>query len=270
MNILDARDKKKLQKTYDNFIENSGMEELNEDLYFNFLRPDIIFEECLKEKYIHVENDGDYVLRWYADGKDLYIYFQWSHSTMDWFSNLDFPAKTYKDTATSWKAHRGFLRVWKTIREYIKDAILDEKIKNICICGYSHGAAIAFLAHEYVWFNRPDLREGHLASYVFGCPRVFYGRPHNNIEERWKNFYMFRNCNDIVTHAPPRVFGFRHLGNMIWIGDNKKLKKHQKLNCINAHYDDNYMNSLKDFYQNLIAIKKMPIWYYEGGYNDRD
>lgn len=260
MNILDARDAKKLNKTYDEFIENSGLNELCTSSMFEFFNPEIIFSDCLSKQYVHVENDGDYALSLYEHGESLYIFFQWSHSAMDWFSNLDFPAKTYKDTETPWKAHRGFLRVWKTIRDYIKVAILDEKVKNICICGYSHGAAIAFLAHEYVWFNRPDLRDGHLASFVFGCPRVFYGRPHDNIEERWKNFYMFRNCNDIVTHAPPRIFGFRHLGNMVWIGDSEKLKKHQKLNCINAHYDDNYMESLKAFRKLLIDCDKTPAF----------
>jgi hypothetical protein len=118
-------------------------------------------------------------------------------------------------------------------------------IKKIVIVGYSHGAAIATLCHEYVWFNRPDLRHD-LQGYGFGCPRCFWGWFMNKeLKERWENFHPVRNINDIVTHVPPRIFGFRHVNKVIKIGEKGKLAARKyKLKCIDAHMPKNYRYSL--------------------------
>ena len=175
--------------------------------------------------------------------------------TEDWKNNFDFAARPYKDMDTKWKAHRGFVRVWKSIEPYLKE-IHDPTIKKIIIVGYSHGAALAILAHEYVWFNRPDIREDCI-TYAFEAPRVFKGKLPKEIKERWANCFTFRVDNDIVTHVPPRVFGFRHVGNIVNIIPDKrntlnpgKLKKvpimgthtwvkHSVFDCVNAHWQDN-------------------------------
>lgn len=203
-----------------------------------------LFEKCLSANYIHVENDGDYALE--EDGETLYILFQCTNSKVDWKNNFDFPAIPYKDMGIKWRCHRGFLRVWKSIKDYIKESILNEKYKKIIVVGYSHGAAIATLCHEYVWFNRPDLRESGLEGYGFGCPKCYFGffGVKKSLKERWKNFYPIRNCGDIVTHMPPFIFGFRHV-NKVWKLKNKKQPlKHHFLRCVNAHYPDNILYSL--------------------------
>ena len=87
---------------------------------------------------------------------------------MDWKNNFDFPAKPYKDMEVNWSCHRGFLRVWKSIEPYLEEVINDMTISQIYIVGYSHGAAIASLCHEYVWYHRPDLRDNGLEGFGFG------------------------------------------------------------------------------------------------------
>ena len=131
-----------------------------------------LFNRCLNAKYKHVENDGDYALE--REGDSLYILFECSNGKVDWKNNFDFPAKPYKDMEITWSCHRGFLKVWKSIEPYIANAITDPTVKKITIVGYSHGAAIASLCHEYVWYNRPDLREGNLEGFGFGCPKVYW------------------------------------------------------------------------------------------------
>ena len=201
-----------------------------------------MFDRCVYIPYTHVENDGDYALE--KKDETLYIYFQCSYQKEDWKNNFDFPARPYNDMGIKWYAHRGFLRVWKSIKPYIKDAVADETVKKIFVIGYSHGAAIASLAHEYVWFNRPDLRENGLEGYGFGCPKVYWGFMKKELKERWKHFHPIRNCGDLVTHMPPAIFGFRHV-NKIYKLKNKELKtRHVLLDCINAHYPDNYEYSL--------------------------
>lgn len=203
-----------------------------------------LFRRCLTAKYSHTEEDGDYCVQ--REGDTLYILFQWTHSAKDWINNFNFPATPYQDMGVSWKCHRGFLKVWKAIKPYIEQDIKDPTVKQIYVVGYSHGAAIATLCHEYVWFNRPDLRESGLEGYGFGCPRCYWGfRVKKELRERWKHFHPVRNCNDIVTHVPPLLFGFVHVNNIL-ILKNKELKYRHKKNmkCIDSHYPDNYLYSL--------------------------
>lgn len=206
-----------------------------------------LFNRCLNAKYVHTENSGDYAIE--REGNTVYLLFQCSKGKEDWKNNFDFPSVPYKDMGIPWKCHRGFLRVWKSIEPYIADTVMDMSVKHFVIVGYSHGGAIATLCHEYVWFNRPDLRpdSSHYMSiegYGFGCPRVFFGRMKKELKERWLSFFPIRNINDIVAHVPPVLFGFRHVSSITKIGEKGKLNRHKKFDCVSAHYPDNYRMSL--------------------------
>ena len=183
-----------------------------------------------------MQNAGDY--RTERMGSTLYIYFQSSSGVTDWKNNLTFPAKAYKRMGrTVWFAHRGFLRVWKTLEKYLEHEIADRTLQNIVSVGYSHGAALAVLCHEYVWYHRPDLRE-RIEGYGFGCPRVLWGIPTPALDIRWAHFTVVRNINDIVTHVPPAVLGFWHVGTMLEIGSMGKYS------AVDAHRAENILAEL--------------------------
>lgn len=192
------------------------------------------FRECLsmEAKYIHVENGGDYFIE--RDNGTLRIFFEWSDGREDWKNNFDFPVKPYKSMERLWLCHRGFLRVWKSIKPYVATDILDPNTKAIEIVGYSHGAAIALLCYEYCVFHRPYV-EVHGVG--FGAPRVFWGYVPRSVKERFKNFKVVRNGNDIVTHAPPVLFGFHHVSEVLKIGQT---------NPVRDHYPENYLTHLED------------------------
>lgn len=191
-------------------------------------------KECLSAHYTHVENGGDfYAVR---EGDTLKLYFEWSDGKEDWLSNFDFPAKPYKRMKHIWFCHRGFLKVWKAIEPYVSADIMNPEIKRIEIVGYSHGAAIALLCYEYCIFNRPDV---FIEGAGFGCPRVFWGMVPKKVKERFKNFKVVRNGNDIVTHVPPVLFGFRHISEVVKIG------KGESRGLIKDHYDSEYLEHLK-------------------------
>ena len=197
-----------------------------------------LFDLCLNAEYTTVENSADYAI--FEKEGTLYISFQCSNGATDWKNNLDFPAKVYKDMDRTWFCHRGFLRVWKSIEPYIKNKIITTGCQKIVVVGYSHGAAIATLAHEYVWYWRNDLKN-NIVGYGFGCPRCFFG-PYipSKLKARWKNFHPVRNIDDIVTHLPPRLLGYKHVNKVIEIGEKGKYNK------VDAHRPENYLNELKN------------------------
>lgn len=195
-----------------------------------------LFQKCVSGKYTRVENSGDYYVE--RNGDSLYIYLEGSNGITDWKNNFNFPAKPYKRMGkTAWLAHRGFLRVWKSIEKYVEPYIKDETVKDITIVGYSHGAAIAVFCHEYAWYHRPDIR-GSITGYGFGCPRVFWGFKKKKVKQRWERFTVVRNINDIVTHVPPFLFGFSHVGTMVKIG------KRGTYSSIDAHKSENIIAEL--------------------------
>lgn len=197
-----------------------------------------LFNRCLRAKYIHTVEDGDYAIE--LDGDTLYLLFQWSHSHMDWVSNFDFPARAYKNGEDKWRVHRGFLRVWKAMRDDIErkvDEILAEKkIQKIMCVGYSHGAAISLLATEDMVYLHGD--KYTVNGYGFGCPRCVWGKLPEGVYARVMRFKAICHKQDIVTHLPPTVFGFRH-PNIL------RLKTQKKLNCVDAHRPENYLETLE-------------------------
>ncbi len=197
-----------------------------------------LFYECLDAEYKELENTANYALR--RKGDHLKIYFQHSRGATDWKNNLDFPAKPYRDMKDGWLAHRGFLGVWKVLEEAIAPAVEDKQIRRITAVGYSHGAAMALLCHEYIKFHRPDI-EKSIFSYGFGCPRVLWGLQSEKVKRRFHGFTIIRNIDDIVTHLPPAALGYRHVGKMTEIGEQGKYSP------IEAHFAENILKELKIF-----------------------
>lgn len=197
-----------------------------------------IFKTCITINYRHVENYADYA--YIREGDKLTIYFQQTKGNHDWLRNFQFPAKAYKNSDTTLYFHSGFLSVWKSLKPYISELITDKSIKEIIVAGYSHGAALATICFEYVWYNRPDIRD-NITGYGFGAPRVLSSIGlTEEIINRFNNFYIIRNHNDIVTHVPPKLFTYRHVNHIIEIGKN------QKYNCFDSHRDYAYIQALNE------------------------
>ena len=196
-----------------------------------------MFLRCIEAPYLHTENSADYFIE--RKGNEIFVYFESSNGAEDWKNNLDFPIAPYKNMEKGlWLAHRGFLRVWESIKDEISDILLDRSVKRITEVGYSHGAALATLCHEFVSFNRPDLYFSH-RGFGFGAPRVLWGIRTKTVEERFRGFTVIRNIDDVVTHLPPRILGFYHVGEMMEIG------KRGKYSATDAHRPENYIKELK-------------------------
>jgi hypothetical protein len=195
-------------------------------------------------KYETVGKDVNYQFQ--EDGKTLYIYFQGSSGATDWKANFTFPAKPYKDMEIPYRVHRGFLKCWKQVEDIIIGKIIEKdnngnyRFNRIITCGYSHGGALAAFCHECVWYYRQDIKD-NIWGFGFEAPRIYAGfKIKKTLCERWQHFIVFRNNTDIVTHVPPILFCFTHVGNIYNIGRQKDY------NCIKSHYPDKVLESLKE------------------------
>ncbi len=201
------------------------------------MRLSYLFEECLAAAYTRLGESVDYAIR--RQGSALYLYFESSNGAADWRSNLDFPAVAYKRHGkTVFLAHRGFLEAWRIAEPTIADAVLDPTLLSVTVVGFSHGAALGVLAHEYVWYHRADLRP-RLTGVGFGCPRVIFGGGARRLAERWEGFTVVRNIDDLVTHLPPTFLGYRHVGKLLEIGERGRYSR------IDAHRPENILCELR-------------------------
>ena len=193
-----------------------------------------LFVSCLEAEYKQVENGGSYA--YVRDGDALFLFFEKSNGAEDWINNVSYHAVSRGRDNDEWFCHEGFLRVFESILPYLERLIMSPSVRRIVTVGYSHGAALALLCQEFIWFSRPDISES-CEAFGFGCPRVVWGVvPHEG--ERWRNFYIIRNIDDIVTHLPPKALGYRHVGRLIEIG------KSGKYTDIDAHRSENYLVEL--------------------------
>ena len=187
------------------------------------------FIACLNAVYTHVENAASFAVE--RKGETVKIYFEPSNGREDWKNNFDFPARPYKRMKKAWFCHRGFLKVWKAAEPYLLPDIFDLRVKKFEVVGYSHGAAVALLCYEYIKFYRPDVE---LSGVGFGCPRVLWGFAPREVKERFKGFIVVRNGRDLVTHVPPLLFGFRHVGELLRIGNGESA------GMIKDHFSEEY------------------------------
>lgn len=203
-------------------------------MYFDFLSA--LFLRTLRADYLELkENAASYSVQ--REGERVYLLFEKSNGAIDWRNNLDFPAKAYREMQDTWFVHRGFLRVFNTVKEQIAPIVQDHRVKSIVLSGYSHGAALALLAHEYCVFHRPDLAK-RIYGFGFGCPRVVWGGVPQKVKERFARFTVIRNDLDVVTHLPPALLGYRHVGNMLKIGRGARYGP------IDSHRAESYLAEL--------------------------
>ena len=194
-----------------------------------------LFAECLSRDYQTVENAASFSVT--VDNGTLFLFFEPSNGREDWDNNLDFRIQPYDDMNPVWYCHAGFLKVFKSVLPYLEPYILSQEVRRAVTVGYSHGGALAVLCHEAIWFRRPDIRS-HVKSFAYGAPRVLFAPIPREVKKRFEELYLIQNEGDLVTHLPPTVLGFRHVGNIITIGNSGLY------NPIDAHRPESYLAQL--------------------------
>jgi len=205
----------------------------------NAVNLNYLFRRCLNADYKKSGLDANYAVT--RSGRRIYIFFEWSDGIGDWKNNLDFPARAHGG-GDAFFVHRGFLRVWRSIRLIIENevnaVISNNKINEIVCVGYSHGAALAGLCTEELVFSLGG--KISVSGYGFGCPRFIFGRLPKEIKVRFSSFLPVRNVPDLVTYLPPRILGYFHPSPVLEIGERGKYSP------IRAHFPESYLAETKN------------------------
>ena len=67
---------------------------------------------------------------------------------------------------------------------------------------------------------------------------MIWGAVSQSVANRFQALTVIRNIDDIVTHLPPKILGYTHVGNLLEIGKRGKYSK------IDAHRPKNILNEL--------------------------
>ena len=156
-------------------------------------------------------------------GSQLTIVFRGTDSAADWRSNFRFARKVipYDNESTRVRVHEGFLTAYKSPR--VRGRILqcwDDSIQKVRVTGHSRGAALAVLCGLDIQYHHPHCC---LEVLLFGCPRVGNAAFAQSYNKRVFTTFNVRCGSDLITHLPPALLGYRHVGVKIHIGPRRPL-----------------------------------------------
>lgn len=148
----------------------------------------------------------------------LTIAFRGTDSKGDWASNFMFSKKAipYGNAESKIRVHEGFLNAYKapSVRDKIQ-GLMNQSVRHVRITGHSRGAALAVLCAVDLNYNFPDRC---IETVLFGCPRVGNKAFAKSFNRRVFMTVRVENGGDIVTHVPPWLFGYRHVGIRYHVG----------------------------------------------------
>ena len=116
------------------------------------------------------------------------------------------------------KVHAGFLKSYKSVRDYMHNTINSHPYKKVTVFGHSLGGAISTLCAVDIQYNFPDKE---IECYTWGSLRVGNSAFTKSYNGRVPNTYRCVCGNDIVTKLPPFWIFFKHVDKLIVVG-----KKH--------------------------------------------
>jgi hypothetical protein len=178
--------------------------------------------ECIAPKFpfVSVDKDADAEVSLGINNGVLWITFAGSDTAKDWIHNFMFWKRPYKRMPVVWLAHAGFVKLWKLCEPVVEKYLVEHKGEYdwINIRGYSHGAALATLCHEFVMFHiqAGDILGNVLVdTFTVAGPRVFSLFGYKYPAERCKNIVRVVYGNDCVPRLPFACMLYKHVGDVI-------------------------------------------------------
>lgn len=173
-----------------------------------------------------------------GDRQKIIIAFRGSERKIaDWATNAKAVMTKWTKDKDDGEVHRGFNAALKSVWPGVTAEIrrLRDANQSIWITGHSLGGALATLAAA-----RLQLEEKIPVSglYTFGQPRIGdndFAKVFN--KKLKKRSFRFVNNNDVVTRVPPQVFGYSHIGKLMYFDAKGKLQSDKKLSWWGGFWD---------------------------------
>ena len=164
----------------------------------------------------------------------------------DWVTDIKVFKETWTNENPLGDVHNGFYgalnSIWNAVLEEIHT--LRTNKQTIWVTGHSLGGALATLAAATFELQQP--RVGINGVYTFGQPRIAnheFSRNYNGILK--SRTFRCVNNNDVVTRVPPQIFGYSHVGKLMYFDTDGAIHSDGKLSWwarfwdrLEGRYDD--------------------------------
>ena len=169
-----------------------------------------------------LKNYVDWQVHYNEEDNTVYVLFQKTGGTRDWFTNFAFTKKYYDSFDTAFgkitlRVHHGWANQYKAVKHLIRNAVSDivdyKNVTKVVVTGWSLGSSLAQLCAQDLRYNFGD--KITISLYTFGSVNPF----RTNIFNRKKTLQYLRSCcndigvykdiNDMVAYVVPTWMGFR-------------------------------------------------------------
>nr|ADK37851.1 putative triacylglycerol lipase precursor [Pandora neoaphidis] len=176
--------------------------------------------------------------------KTIIVSYRPTLTIKNWITDADYEWVDYPDAPKGTRVHSGFYSHFLSTQKASQEAVIkllgnpDLRNYDLLVSGYSLGSALAILSLPHwsqILKSRNDTRKLH--SFVYAGPRVGNEQFAQYITSLNIPLTRYTNRNDIVSHVPPRTYGFVHVG--------AEIHEHQphifakpELKVCSQHYDE--------------------------------
>jgi hypothetical protein len=193
-------------------------------------------------------------------GKTIYVVWRGSESKKDFQNDASIDKVPFLNEGE--KVHIGFKYCWESVLGDTYDAIetaienLQDKTKDIVVCGHSLGGAVATL---YAYSIKKHYPHYNVSSTTIGSPRVGNKTFKENYDKSDIDTLRIVHNNDLVTHTP--YIRFYHVNHQVRLDNNgNRLKNDKSLKSfwlylkaifsgknIKDHMGDGYMEAIQNW-----------------------
>lgn len=116
----------------------------------------------------------------------------------------------------SLKAHKGMQEKYKGIYQDVHKRIEEYNGSEVKLIGHSAGGMLAMLAYIDLTQSYPDKE---FSVVTFGSPRVLNSEAARKLDNTSDRIFRLVLRKDLAPIIPPTIFGYRHAGTLIRLGD---------------------------------------------------
>jgi len=198
-------------------------QELLQTEYENFQKSLFFANESYLDnsEFMHKNNQTDTQFVFKKENDTIFISFAGTESIKDIFTDISISKKViaYNNKKSNIRVHLGAYNAYLSIRNQLWELIIRsyQDGNKIFISGHSLGGMFGTFCALDIKFNNNLIADDKLLLTTLGQPKTGNEAFKYSTNRRLKNYFRFKNGNDIVTTQP--VFGYCHCGKLIEIGN---------------------------------------------------